>query len=285
MMDISKKYVITGGSGFLGDELIKRLIKRGFSNLVVIGRNEGKLIELKEKYRSIEIVPGDISDSFLLEKTCKDVAGIFHLAAFKFVGLAETETRACVVSNVLGTLNLLEATRRYKPEFILGVSTDKAINVKGVYGATKLLQERLFKEYEGLNPDTKYRTVRYGNVIYSTGSVLCKWRDKLRNGDEVIITNPDATRFYWTVEQAVDLIFQCLENATDSTPSVTSMKSIRIGDLLEAMKQKYLPQGKELKVKTIGLQEGENMHERIVENGPDSSQVEKFTVDEILYLI
>jgi UDP-N-acetylglucosamine 4,6-dehydratase/5-epimerase len=161
-------------------------------------------------------------------------------------------------------------TRKYPIEFILGISTDKAAQVSGVYGASKLLHERLFTDYERMNPGTKYRTVRYGNVLYSTGSVLCKWKDRLQNDEEVIITDPEATRFYWTVDQAIDLIFDCLNNAEDSKPYVPEMKSMS---------------GETHKVKTIGLQPGENLHEMIVEDGPDSSEVERFTIEEIMELV
>ena len=275
------KYLCTGGTGFLGVELIKRLKERGFDDLVVVSRNEGKLVELQERY-GVKIIPGDIADSYTCDKAMQGVEGVYHLAAFKFVGLAETNVKTCVESNVIGTLNLLEATRIYKPRFMVGVSTDKATHVNGVYGATKMLQERLFKDYEGINPYTKYRTVRYGNVLYSTGSVLCKWKDKLQRGEEIVLTDPDATRFYWTVDQAVNLIFECLEKAQDSTPFVTPMKAMRVGDLLDAMIERYAVGTPH--VRTIGLQPGENMHEQIVE-GQDSSMVERFTKKEILELI
>ncbi len=280
-----RRYLITGGTGFLGHELICQLIQGGYKNLRVVARNEGKLVELKNEFPSIEIIPGNIADSFIADKACKDAAGIFHLAASKHIGIAEINPRDCVSSNVIGTMNLLECSRIYRPDFIIGISTDKAARVNGVYGATKLLQERLFREYELLNPKTKYRTVRYGNVLYSTGSVLCRWKEKLQNNQEIIITDPNATRFYWPVHQAVALIFDCLKKSRDSKPHFFPMKSMRLGDLLEAMARKYLPKGSPLKVKTIGLQPGENKHEIIFEGGPDSSQSERFTSKEIMTLI
>ena len=277
----NKKYLVTGGSGYLGHELIKRLEKDGH-NIRVVARNEGKLIELKEKFPDIEIVTGNIADPYTCQKVCSDIDGIFHLAAFKHVGLAEKENvRECVLSNIQGSLNLLEETRKNKTEFIVGISSDKAAQVKGVYGATKFIMERLFAEYEVTNPNTKYRVVRYGNVLYSTGSVLCKWRDKLKEGKEVIVTDMDATRFFWPVEEAVDLIFECLKNGKDSTPHVKPMKSIRIGDLLDAMMNKY---GKS-PIKIIGLQPGENLQEVMHPDMPDSSQVERFTQEEIMRMI
>ena len=285
ILDKNKTYLVTGGAGFLGQELIARLEAVGCTNVVTISRNEGKLIALKEKFPFVKIIPGDISDPYCAEKAVQGVDAIFHLAAFKHVGLAEENVRECVLGNVNGTLNLLELTRKYPIEFMLGISTDKAAQVSGVYGATKLLHERLFTDYERMNPNTTYRTVRYGNVLYSTGSVLCKWKDRLQNDEEVIITDPNATRFYWTVDQAIDLIFDCLANAQDSKPYVPEMKSMSVGDLLQAMIRKYLPEGNTPKVKTIGLQPGENVHEVIVEGGPNSSQVDRFTIEEIMELV
>lgn len=285
ILDKNKTYLVTGGAGFLGQELIARLEAAGCTNVVTISRNEGKLIALKEKFPFVKIIPGDISDPYCAEKAVQGVDAIFHLAAFKHVGLAEENVRECVLGNVMGTMNLLELTRKYPIEFMLGISTDKAAQVSGVYGATKLLHERLFTDYERMNPNTTYRTVRYGNVLYSTGSVLCKWKDRLQNDEEVIITDPEATRFYWTVDQAIDLIFDCLANAQDSKPYVPEMKSMSVGDLLEAMIRKYLPEGNIPKVKTIGLQPGENVHEVIVEGGPNSSQVDRFTIEEIMELV
>lgn len=284
-LDSKKTYLITGGAGFLGNSLIARLEKKGIKNIKTISRNEGKLVALKEKFSFVEIIPGDIADPYCAEKAVQGVDAIFHLAAFKHVGLAENNVRECVFGNVTGTMNILELTRKYPIEFILGISTDKAAQVSGVYGATKLLHERLFTDYEKMNPNTKYRTVRYGNVLYSTGSVLCKWKERLENDEEVIITDPEATRFYWTSDQAIDLILECLESAVNSKPYVPTMKSMSVGDLLESMIIKYLPQGKEPKIKKIGLQPGENLHEMILEEGPSSSEVERFTVEEILELI
>jgi len=122
-------------------------------------------------------------------------------------------------------------------------------------------------------------------VLYSTGSVLCIWKDKLQKGEEIIVTDPAATRYFWTLNQAVDLIFDCMENATTSHFHFPSMKSMSMGDLLDAMAEKYLPEGKELNVKTIGLQVGENLHEKISEDGLYSNEAEQFTKDEIKGLI
>ena len=279
-----KLYLVTGGSGFLGIPLCERILKLG-GRVRTIARDEGKLVDLNQKWPEVETLTGDIYDTFEIKQAMKGVSGVFHLAACKHVGIAEQQVRECIKSNTIGSMNILDESLETKPDFVLGVSTDKAAQVAGVYGASKLLMERLFNQFEELNDDTNYRIVRYGNVLYSTGSVLCKWRDLLKEGREVIITEPDATRFFWTVDQAVDLIFDCLDNATGPEPFVTEMKAIRMGDLLEAMANKYLPSGYSLRVKEIGLQPGENLHEVIKQDGTNSSQSEKFTVQEIMEVI
>ena len=284
MIENQKLILITGGTGFLGEKLVERLLVKG-DKLRVISRNEGKLIMLKEKFPSIEIFTGDIANEFDAHQACKGVNAVYHLAAFKHVGLAEKQSLECTRSNVLGTINILNESLKNKFEFVLGISTDKAAQVSGTYGATKLLMEKLFVQFEELNPDTQYRIVRYGNVLYSTGSVLCKWKDKIEKGQQVVVTEPTATRFFWTRDQAIDLIFQCLQEANSAKPWVPEMKAMSVGDLLSAMITKYSSPESVIDVKTIGLQIGENLHEKILEQGPSSDQVERFTMQEIMELI
>ena len=285
-IESGKRYLITGGAGFLGGELIERILQQG-GEVVTVSRNEGKLIELKSKYKDskLDIHTGDICDDFTLPRLMKGITGVFHLAAFKHVGLAETQGRECIKSNVIGSMNVLEEAVKNDVEFVIGISTDKAAQVSGTYGATKYLMERMFTQFEQDYPQTKFRIVRYGNVLYSTGSVLCIWKDRLQKGEEIIVTDPNATRYFWTLDQAVDLIFDCMENATNSEFHFPSMKSMSMGDLLDAMAEKYLPEGQELKVKTIGLQKGENLHEKISEDGLYSNEAEQFTIEEIKELI
>jgi UDP-N-acetylglucosamine 4,6-dehydratase len=280
----NKTYLITGATGFLGEYLVEKIINSG-GKVRAFSRNEGKLIMIKQKHPEIEIFTGDVSDKFEMKQAMMGVDAVFHLAASKHVGLAETYSRECTKTNIIGSLNILENSLEQELDFVIGISTDKAAQVSGVYGATKLLMERLFLQFQKINPSVEYRIVRYGNVLYSTGSVLCKWKELLEEGKQVIITDPDATRFFWTRNQAVDLIFSCLSKATSPSPWVPEMKSMKMGDLLTAMSNKYLPSDKELDVKIIGLQRGENMHEKILEEGPASNEVEQFTIEEIQELI
>ena len=283
-----KKYLVTGGSGFLGGELIQRILNEG-GEVVTISRNEGQLIKLKQKFPYIQIETGDIANKHSVHRVMKGVTGVFHLAAFKHVGMAETQSVECTNSNVIGSKNVLEcsveANNGWGVDFVIGISTDKAAQVAGVYGASKLLMEKMFKQYEVDYPNMKFRLVRYGNVLYSTGSVLCKWKELLQNGKEVVVTEPKATRFFWTLDQAVDLIYDCMRDATDCEIHFPSMKSMSIENLLKAMAEKYLPDDSELVIKTIGLQPGENFHEKILEVGPASNEVEEFTIEEIKELI
>jgi len=284
MLLSNKKVLIFGGTGFLGKELVKKLVSDGFEDITIFSRDEGKLIELVQEYKNINILTGDIYDKFEVYQAMKEKDYIFHLAAFKHVGLAETQSRECIKTNLIGSLNILECSTLLKPELIITTSTDKAAQVNGVYGATKYLVEELFKQFEKVNEETQHRIVRYGNVLYSTGSVLCKWKKLIQENKEIIITDPEATRFFWTVNEAVHLLFECIENSTNSNPYCPSMKSMSMGNLLEAMILKY-GNGKRPNVKQIGLQQGENMHEMILREGPSSADVDKFTVEEIMELI
>ena len=283
MIKSGSLYLITGGSGFLGHPLVTEILKRG--GLVrVIARNEGNLIKLQQLHPSVEIYTGDVSDPFNAMQAMFRVNGVFHLAAFKHVGLSETFVRESIYSNTIGSMNILGETLHRDLDFIIGISTDKAAQVSGVYGATKLLMERLFLQYSLLNPKCAYRIVRYGNVLYSTGSVLCKWKDLIQAGKEVTVTDLQATRFFWSVDQAVSLIFDCLEKADGVEPYCPNMKSMSIQNLLHAMVEKY-GNGKDIPIKTIGLQPGENMHEKVLDEGPYSNEVEQFTVESIKKLI
>jgi UDP-N-acetylglucosamine 4,6-dehydratase len=279
-----KNVVLFGGSGFLASALIPRLMAEGAASILCVARNEGNLIKTQQEF-GVEILSGNIADSWIAAQAMRDREIVMNLSAFKHVGLAETSTFQCLKSNVVGLMTLLSESLRRQPEAFVFISTDKAAApVRGVYGASKFLGERLVREAEKINPETAYRVVRYGNILYSTSSVLCKWRDSLDRGQKLIITDPEATRFYWTVGQAVDLIFECLTTATDCSPCVADMKAIRMGDLLAAVIQKY-GNGKKIEVETIGLQPGESQHEIIVESGPDSYQTEKYTPKEVLALI
>ena len=283
-----EKYLVTGGTGVVGYELCKRILEMG-GNVVVLSRNEEKLRKLHNYLFStgiatihgqVETIVSDILNKKLVRNTLKEVRGVFHLAALA-QGMQSGKPIESINTNILGSMNVL--VESLNTDFVIGISSDKVVQVSGNYGATKFLMEKLFTEFEEINPDTKYRVVRLGNVIYSVDSVLEKWKSRIENNEEVIITEPTATRFFMTKEQSVDMIFNCLEKSTDSTPYFENIKSTSMGNLLEAMSNKYLPEGSELSVK--GLQPNENLHERIVEGGSYTNEIEQYTIKELEEMI
>jgi len=276
-----KKYLITGGTGVIGDTLCKRILSLG-GQVVVMSRSEDKLSELKEKYNEIEIVIGNICDRQLVRDTIKNVDGVFHLAAVA-EGMQAGKPIESVKTNVIGSLVVLEEA--FDVDFVLGISSDKVVQVSGSYGATKFLMEKLFNQFEEINPKVKYRVIRLGNVIYSVDSVLYRWKSLIENCEEVVVTDKRATRFFMTSEKSVDLILNCLENTKDSKPYFEFMKSTSIGNLLQAMINKYAPKGCELPIKTIGLHPSENLHEKIFEGGTYTNEIEQYTIKELEEMI
>lgn len=271
------KTVVFGGSGFLGVNLIDRLIKGRWPNIVAVARNETNLVALKEKFPSIEIIVGDIADRWIVKKAMKDAGDVFILSAVKHVGLAEIEVKSCISTNVIGCMNIIDESLITKPHNVLFVSTDKASQPTGVYGCSKKIGEKLIAEAEKINPATQYRVVRYGNVWGSNGSMITKWKPKMLQGEEVILTDPDASRFFWTVDEAVNLIFDCLLYTENCTPYVPKMRAVKMGIVLEACMEVY---GKS-PVKIIGLQPGENKVET-TDGVTFSDTVEQFTKQEFI---
>ena len=282
MIKKSEKYLVTGGTGVVGYKLCERILGMG-GKVRVLSHGEDNLKKLKDKYNEIEIVCGDISNQQDVRDAMVDIKGVYHLAAVA-EGMQSGKPLASIQTNIIGSIKvLLEST---ETDFVLGVSSDKAVNVSGTYGATKFLMEKLFAEFEEINPYTKYRVVRLGNVIYSHDSVLCKWKKLIESGDPVIITEPSATRFIITQDQSIDLIFNCLEKSTDSKPYTENMKSTSMDNLLKAMIRKYCPSEILISsVETIGLQQGENLHEKITEDGLYSNETEQYTIEELEEII
>ena len=208
---------------------------------------------------------------------------IFHLAALKDVQLSSENTLKTIQSNVIGTMNVLKLSLEHAHiKQVIAISSDKAVMVSSIYGATKFLMEGLFREYELINPHCSYRILRIGNVLHSTSSVLPKWKRALLNHDDITITDRSATRYFITREEVVDNIFECLENAQDANPYLPRMKSISMGDLLDVLIIKYGNGSNRIRV--TGLKNGENMHEFLA-NGISSQDAEKWSVEELYHLV
>jgi len=157
------------------------------------------------------------------------------------------------------------------------------VQVSGVYGATKLLIERLFHEFHEINGNKcAYRLVRYGNIFYSTGSVLTKWKKSLQEGCNIVLTDPKATRFFLSRDQAVSLIHQCVVEAKSPLALYPEMKSIEMGVLLDCMIEKYA--NSKPCISVIGLQPGENFHELITPSKSSFDAV-RWTKEELMAII
>jgi len=288
MIKKDELYLITGGTGVVGESLCDRILQMG-GKVRIFSRSQAKLLKLKEQwddsvmYSNIETIVGDVTNKRDVASSFKDVKGMFHLAALA-QAMQSGGASDSIKTNVIGSMNVLEQSLKTPVEFLLGVSSDKAVQVSGPYGATKFLMERLFDEYQEKNKDVKYRVVRMGNVIYSIDSVLYKWKSLIERGEEVIVTEPKATRFFLTKSQSVDLMLNGLES-NNSKPYCDIPKSTSIGNLLQAMANKYLPKEKKLKINEIGLQPNENLHEQIVDNGPMSNEMEQYTIGELEKMI
>ncbi len=274
---MNNRIVCFGGSGYLGTHLIGRLIEMGKTNIVAVARNEAGLVSLKETFPTVEIQVGDIASRWVVKKAMKDADEVYLLAAMKHVTIADKDVMSCIATNIHGCQNVIMESLNVKPKILMFTSTDKASQPSGVYGCSKKIGERLMAEAENINPLTNYRTVRYGNVWASNGSIATKWKPKMQKGEEVIITDPEASRFFFPVEEAVDLIFQCIEKAKDSTPYIPIMKSAKMGVVLDACMQVY----GNSPVKIIGLQPGENKVETM-DGITFSDQVQQFNKQEFI---
>lgn len=250
----SSKIVVFGGSGYLGTVLIGRLFARGETDILAVARNESQLVALKEKFPSVKIMVGDIVDPWIVKMAMVHADECYNLAAMKHVGLAESQVKTCMNSNVIGMMNIIQESFIVRPRLMMFISSDKAAGGSGVYGMSKKIGERLMQEAENINFDTRYCTIRYGNVWASAGSIATKWKPKMERGEEVIITDPEASRFFWNVEEAVDMIFECAARSKDATPFIPEMKAVTMGVVLEACMEVW----GEVPVKIIGLQPGEN---------------------------
>lgn len=283
-MDYKNKLVLlTGGSGFLSHSIIPKLLERG-AKVRAMARNEGNLIKTKQKFPEIEVFPGDISDPICVKQAMAGADGVIAAGAWKIVGLSEEFSREAVKSNVVGTLNLLEESLNHNLDFFVNISTDKCAKITCCYSATKYLTEVLTKQFSKLAPG-KYRNCRYGNVLGSTASVLTIWRDLVSQGKGVTLTDTEATRFWWTADDAAEFIFETIENAPDAEPYIPNMKGASMNLLLQAVIEKYAPKGVYIPINVTSLNPSDNKHEALYLNGPLSNEVEQFTKEELIALI
>jgi UDP-glucose 4-epimerase len=230
---MNKTILITGGTGFLGRNLAPAL--KDEYNVVLTGRNN-KQNSFAQQVTGCQVLPMDVAnieavrDTFV--ETKPDI--VIHAAATKFVDLAERQPMECVDVNVLGSQNIARVAVEKGVDVVLGISTDKAAPpVRNTYGLSKALMERIFCSMNG-KTDTKFAAVRYGNVAWSTGSVLPIWKKMFEETNVIKTTGPEMRRFFFSVDEAVKLVLTALDEIETIQGKVLSryMKAAQIEDLL-----------------------------------------------------
>jgi len=202
------KVLITGGTGTVG----RALIKSRDSEYINVSRNEEKIAELKREHPEVKSYVGNVEDKGLLLRVFKDVKPdvVVHAAAMKHIDLMETNPIAGCNINVMGSLNVVEASIINDVPITIGVSTDKACLSESVYGASKYLMERVFMNVNNDN-GTRFALTRFANVAHSNGSVLPFWLKLKSEGKPLKLTDPDMNRLIFTQEDAANLINRTID--------------------------------------------------------------------------
>lgn len=252
---LSGSILVTGGSGSLGHAILRRATDEQWpASFTVYSRDEVKQAAMRERFPDVRYVLGDVRDSEALEAALRDVDVVIHAAAYKRVPEAERETMACVQANVVGSMNVVrEAVRAGVPR-VIGISTDKASAPINAYGQSKALMERLFQA--GGRPGVALTLVRYGNVLASTGSVVPALRAQVAAGRPLTLTDPAMTRFWITLDDAVDLIVAGLSLAHGSI-LIPKSRASSMAVLVEAIAPDY-------PTMEIGFRAGEKRHEQLL---------------------
>jgi FlaA1/EpsC-like NDP-sugar epimerase len=266
MLLTNKTVLITGGTGYLGQALTKEILKQKPKSIRIFGRDEVKHYKFQEKFShniKIRNFLGDVRDYQRLLKATRQVDIVIHAAALKRLDLLEYNVDESIKTNILGTLNVVNACLENKVEKAVMISTDKACSPVNTYGACKFVSERIFSESNYSKGDLKtvFTTVRYGNVLESTGSVIPFFSEKINNGDVIPLTDPRMTRFIISPKEAVYLVFSAIKYGVGGEIFVPKLPSFRITDLIEILKNKYQSKNK---VKIIGLRPGEKIHELMI---------------------
>ena len=231
---IYQRILITGGTGFLGKHLAKSI--KSTAEVTLTGRNNKQNFKAKSE-TGCEVMPMDISNIESVRDCVAEVNPdlIIHAAATKFVDLSEVMPMECIDVNVLGSQNVARVAIDKGVKAVIGISTDKASPpIRNIYGMSKATMERIFCSLDD-KTNTDFACVRYGNVAWSTGSVLPIWKKMYEDSGILRSTGPDMTRFFFTVDEAVQLILTAIDNLKEIKGKVLSrkMKSSLIRNILD----------------------------------------------------
>jgi UDP-glucose 4-epimerase len=264
-----KQILITGGTGSLGSTLLRRLLsgEKGLPyRITVLSRDEAKQSALKQEYASSEkfkdIVQfriGDVRDYHTVVSCMENVDIVFNAAALKQVPSCEYFPHEAVRTNIDGAENIVRAAQVTSPLFVVGISTDKACKPVNVMGMTKAIQERIFLSGQERCPGTTFLCVRYGNVLASTGSVIPLFKQQIRKGGPVTVTDGHMTRFLLTLDKAVDTVFEAVERGLNGEIYVPIIPSAAVIDIAHK-----IIGCRDIKVEFVGARPGEKTHEILV---------------------
>ena len=261
-----KKILITGGTGSLGQALTKKLLKEEVDVIRIFSRNENKQVTMESKFEDdrLRFLLGDIRDQVRLERALENVDIVFHAAALKHVPVVEYNPFEAIKTNVIGSSNVIEACLHENVEIAVGIGTDKAVSPLNTYGATKLLMEKLFitagNYLDQRKHKTKFLALRYGNVLGSSGSVIPKFIEQIKNGKKISITDPNMTRFSMTMDEALDFILESASIGRGSEVFIPKLEAYSVNDLKNALFELLGNTGE----KIISLRPGEKMHEAFI---------------------
>ena len=280
--------LVTGAGGSIGFELCKEIAKYSPRKIVLFELNEYALFKLEEymrnNYKNCEIFPilGNVTNFKHLEITCKKFAinTIYHAAAYKHVPLIELNVVEGVYNNIIGTLNCINISKKEKIDSLVMVSTDKAVRPSNLMGASKRFSEMLMQSISLENQDvhTKFISVRFGNVLGSSGSVVPTFQEQIKKGGPITITHPEITRFFMTKREAAQLVIQAGALGKGGEIFLLDMgKPVKIMDMAEKMinlsglelKTKDNAEG-DIEINITGLRPGEKLFEELLIDGKSS---------------
>lgn len=254
-----KRVLITGGSGSFGNAFVRKLLETDPERVVVYSRDEQKQdamdrqFSMHRSYNSLRFFIGDVRDCDRLEFAMHGVDTIIHAAALKIVPTAEYNPTECIATNVYGAENVVRAAIRAGVKRVIALSTDKAVNPVNLYGASKLAAEKIFVAANFLAAgSTLFSVVRYGNVVGSRGSVIPLFKKLAAEGKSLPVTDTRMTRFWITLEQAVDFVLYAHEHMSGREIFIPKIPSMKISDLALAFDDSF---------HIVGIRPGEKLHE------------------------
>ncbi len=274
-----KTILVTGAGGSIGSEVCRQLIQYQPSAMVLMEVAETPLYEIDYELRNtdggrkntrIVSVIGDIRDEDTVQQLFSDydIQVVFHCAAYKHVPMMELNPGEAVLNNVLGTVRVANASRDAGVERFVMISTDKAVNPVNIMGATKRAAE-LYIQNLARTPDTKYITVRFGNVLGSNGSVIPLFQKQIAEGGPVTVTHPDIIRYFMTIPEAAGLVVQAGVMGQEGEIFILDMgEPVKIKDLAEdVIRFAGLVPHKDVEIRYIGLRPGEKLFEELLLDG------------------